>query len=106
MGRLVVRTSRLVRTIRFQSPVIRHLIDCIRSAVEELRPLEREIARVQRKLESWPGGRAENIKDLRKEQRTYNQRMQHLEHYTLGDGAVDRAALAARAPRPVEERAA
>ena len=33
-------------------------------------------------------------------------RMQHLEHYTLGDGAVDRAALAARAPRPVGERAA
>jgi len=33
-------------------------------------------------------------------------RMQHLEHYTLGDGAVDRAALDARARRPVEERAA
>ena len=31
-------------------------------------------------------------------------RMRHLEHYTLGDGAVDRAALEAR--RPVEERAA
>jgi hypothetical protein len=33
-------------------------------------------------------------------------RMRHLEHYTLGDGAVDRAALEARARRPVEERAA
>jgi hypothetical protein len=33
-------------------------------------------------------------------------RMQHLEHYTLGDGAVDRAAIEARARRPVEERVA
>ena len=33
-------------------------------------------------------------------------RMQHLEHYTLGDGAMDRAALDARARRPVEERVA
>ena len=33
-------------------------------------------------------------------------RMQHLEHYTLGDGAADRAALAARGSRAVEERAA
>jgi hypothetical protein len=33
-------------------------------------------------------------------------RMQHLEHYTLGDGAADRAALATRARRPMEERVA
>jgi RNA polymerase primary sigma factor len=79
LGRLAVRTSRLVRTVRFQSPVIRHLIECIRLAVEEQKPLEREIARVQRKLETWPGGRAENIKDLRKEQRGFMQRLQQLE---------------------------
>src|SRR5271157_2143026 len=62
LGRLIVRTSRLVRTVRFQSPVIRHLIDCVRGAVEELRPLEKEVARVQKKLETWPGARAEGIK--------------------------------------------
>lgn len=33
-------------------------------------------------------------------------RMNHLEHYTLGEGLVDRAALAARSPRPVKEHAA
>jgi hypothetical protein len=33
-------------------------------------------------------------------------RMKHLEHYTLGEGLVDRAALAARSPRPIEEHAA
>src|SRR5262249_28015199 len=79
LGRLVVKTSRLVRLIRFQTPVIRHLIDCIRAAVEEFKPLEREVARVQRKLETWPGGRAENIKDLRKEQRSYVQRLHDFE---------------------------
>ena len=33
-------------------------------------------------------------------------RMKHLEHYTLGEGLVDRGALAARSPRPIEEHAA
>ena len=79
LGRLIVRTSRLVRVIRFQSPVIRHLIDRVRGAVEELMPVEREVARVQRKLETWPGARAEGIRELRKEQRFYGQRLQQLE---------------------------
>jgi RNA polymerase primary sigma factor len=79
LGRLAVRTSRLVRAVRFQGPVIRHLIDCVRAGVEELKPVEREIARVQRKLETWPGGRSENLKELRKEQRTWAQRLQQLE---------------------------
>jgi RNA polymerase primary sigma factor len=34
LARLMVRVSRLVRAVRFQSPVIRHLIDRIRAAVE------------------------------------------------------------------------
>ena len=79
LGRLTVRTSRLVRLIKFQTPVIRHLIDRIREAVEELKPLEREIARVQKKLETWPGARAEGIKELRKEQRSLGQRLQQSE---------------------------
>jgi RNA polymerase primary sigma factor len=79
LGRLVARTSRLVRAIRFQSPVIRHLIERLRCAVEEFKPVEKEIARVQRKLETWFGPRADGVKDLRKEQRSYGQRMQQLE---------------------------
>src|SRR5205807_2357660 len=51
LARLVVRTSRLARTIKFQSPVIRHLIDRLREAVEELRPIESELSKLQRKLE-------------------------------------------------------
>ena len=47
LGRLVIRTSRLVRAVQFQSPVVRHLIDRLRNSVEELKPLEREVARIQ-----------------------------------------------------------
>jgi RNA polymerase primary sigma factor len=79
VGRLVVRTSRLMRGIRLQSPVIRHLIGRLRAAVEELRPVEKEIARVQKQLETWPGQRADGVKDLRKEQKSYGQKLQQLE---------------------------
>ena len=79
LGRLIVRTSQLVRVLRFQSPVIRHLIERLRASVEELKPLERDISRVQKKLETWPGARAEGIRDLRREQRGYGQQLQQLE---------------------------
>jgi RNA polymerase primary sigma factor len=79
LGRLVVRTSRIVRTIKFQSPIIRGLIERVRAAVEELKPIEKDIARVQRKLETWAGARAEGVKELRKEQRSFGQRLQQAE---------------------------
>jgi RNA polymerase primary sigma factor len=79
LGRLVIRTARLARTVRFQTPVIRHLIDRLRAAVEDLKPLESDLSKLQRKLETWPGARAEGIKELRKEQRGYSQKLQQLE---------------------------
>ena len=79
LGRLVVRTSRLVRRVRFQSPVIHHLIGKVRAAVEQLKPIERDVSRVQRKIETWPGARAEGIKELRKEQRSCALRLQQME---------------------------
>ena len=79
LARLVVKTSRLVRSVKFQSPVIHHLIDRVRHAVEQFRPVERDVTKLQRKLETWPGPRTEAIKDLRKEQRSYSQRLQQLE---------------------------
>src|SRR5437879_541821 len=84
MGRLMVRVGRQIRGIKFQSIVIRHLIDCIRCAVEDVKPVERELGRIQRKLELLPSmsagnARSNSFKDLRREQRTYIQRMQQLE---------------------------
>jgi RNA polymerase primary sigma factor len=88
LGRLVVRTSRLMRSVRLQSPVIRHLIDRVRAAVEEIKPVERETTRLQRRLETWPGARAEGVKELRKEQRSLTQRLQQLEEQ-FGAPAAD-----------------
>ena len=79
LGRLVIRTSRLMRAVKFQSPVVRHLIGRLRTSVEELKPLEREVTRIQKALESWAGGRTEGIKELRKEQRAHGQKLQQLE---------------------------
>jgi RNA polymerase primary sigma factor len=79
LGRLVVRTSRMCRAIRFQSTVIRHLIERLRAAVEEMKPIEADLSKVQRKLETWPGALAEGVKELRKEQKNHGQRLQQME---------------------------
>jgi RNA polymerase primary sigma factor len=93
LARLTVKTSRLVRTIRFQTPVIHHLIGRIEDAVDQFKPVERDIARVQKKLEVWPGARAEGIKELRKEQRVCGQRLQQLEEQYGASAAELRRSL-------------
>jgi RNA polymerase primary sigma factor len=65
--------------VRFQTPVVRHLIERVRHAVEQFRPIEREVAKLQHKLEVWPGPGTDAVRDLRKEQRTYSQKIQQLE---------------------------
>ena len=93
LARLMIKTSRLVRTVRFQSPVIRMLIDRVRAAVEEFKPVEKEIARVQRRLESWPSARNDGVKDLRKEQRSYGQKLQQIEEQVGASAAELRRTL-------------
>jgi RNA polymerase primary sigma factor len=82
-----VRVSRRMRTVRFQGPVLLHFAAQIRAAVEELTPVEREMARVQRRIETSPA-RAEGVKDLRKEQRGHQQRLQQIEE-RCGSTAVE-----------------
>jgi RNA polymerase primary sigma factor len=79
LARLTVRISRLVRSIPFSSPVQRKLVDCVRRAVEEFKPLEREIARVQRKSEEPGNSGTPGSRDVRKELRQFNQRLQQFE---------------------------
>jgi RNA polymerase primary sigma factor len=93
IGRLIVKTSRLMRTVRLQSPVIRHLIGRLREAVEELKPVEREIARVQRQIESWSALRVDGAKELRKQQKAYSQRLQQLEEDFGASGSELRRTL-------------
>jgi RNA polymerase primary sigma factor len=87
-GRTTVKVSRLVRGIKFNTTLIRQFIDCIRSAVDELKPLERDMARVQRKMEGPSGDRADVLKELRKEQRNFAQRVQQMEEQ-FGASATD-----------------
>ncbi len=78
LARSMVATSRIIRNIAFISPVRRALAGRLRRAVEELKPLEREIARIQRKLEE-PSHGGHPTRDLRKELRQAGQRIQQLE---------------------------
>jgi RNA polymerase primary sigma factor len=79
LARTTVKISRLIRSISF-SPLIQHkLIDQVHRAVEEFKPLEREIARIQRKLEEPTDGGQPSLRELRKEFRQYNLRTQQLE---------------------------
>ena len=84
-ARLLIKCSRAVRNAGFQSTAIRQFIDCVQNSVEQFRPLEREVARVQRKMESVPGLRGlpertgDDVKELKREQRGFSQRIQQLE---------------------------
>jgi RNA polymerase primary sigma factor len=88
-----VRVSRRIRTLRFQGTILRHFTAQIRAAVEELTPVEREMARVQRRIEISPA-RAEGIKELRREQRGYQQRLQQIEERCGSSAAELRRTLA------------
>ena len=78
LARTMVVISRLIRGIHFTSATRRSLARNLRNVVDELRPIEREIARMQRKLEvpvDATGGPAA----LRKELKQLSQRIQQLE---------------------------
>jgi RNA polymerase primary sigma factor len=75
IARSMVQISRIIRGIPFATLIRRSLAGRLRCAVDELKPLEREIARVQRKMEEAPNG----ARDLRKELRQSSQRIQQIE---------------------------
>jgi RNA polymerase primary sigma factor len=93
IGRLIVKSSRLMRTVRLQSPVIRHLIGRLNAAVEELKPVEKEIAKLQHQIESWAVQRADGAKELRKQQKAHQQRQQQLEEDFGASGSELRRTL-------------
>jgi RNA polymerase primary sigma factor len=81
LARNMVQISRIIRNIAFSTGIRRTLAGRLRCAVDELKPLEREIARIQRKLEepNHGGGHGHPSRDLRKELRQCSQRIQQLE---------------------------
>src|SRR5438046_3036982 len=70
------------------------------------RNLVRAIQELRAEIAALKQHEAEAVLSFDSTLQTLDARVKHLEHYTLGDGAGDRAALAARGPRPVEERTA
>ena len=79
LARSMVNVSRLIRGIHFSSATRRALAGRLRRAVEDLKPIEREIARIQRKLEAPQNGAHGGAAALRKELRQHSQRIAQLE---------------------------
>ena len=79
LARSMVAISRLIRGIHFSSSTRRALARNLRAIVEDLRPVEREIARFQRKLEAPANGAGGSAAAVRKELKQLSQRIQQLE---------------------------
>jgi RNA polymerase primary sigma factor len=88
LGRLAVQISRIACAIRFQNIAVRDLIGRLRAAVDEIKPVELQIARNQRAIEGVQSGSPEIVRELRRDQRQLAQTMQGLEA-KFGSPAVE-----------------
>lgn len=79
VARAIIRISQLFRAVELSSIMLRRLANRLRSAVEEFRALEREIARLQRQLEDRSAKGAAAAREVKKEARALNQRLLDLE---------------------------
>ncbi len=80
LGRQLVKISREIRQIPFSSLVIRRLANRVRTALDQIRPIEQDIIRTQRQAEEFETNpaMAENLKELRKELKALSTRLQGL----------------------------
>ena len=78
LARLAVAISRTACAIPLQQNAVKTLIACLRRAVDEGRPIEQQIARNHRAIEA-AGGKAEKLRELRREQRQLSEAMKDLE---------------------------
>ena len=78
-ARAMVQVSRIIRGIPFGTAIRRSLADRLRAAVDDLKPVEREISKIQRKMEEPHNGHNPPSRDLRKELRQCTQRVQQIE---------------------------
>ncbi|HSW50556.1 MAG TPA: RNA polymerase sigma factor RpoD [Bryobacteraceae bacterium] len=79
LRRALVKVSRTLRGIQFSPQYQFKLIELIAGAVEECRPAEREIARIQRKLEENAHAGPAALREIRKSLRQATHRLQQLE---------------------------
>ena len=85
VARQRILISKLIRTIEFTHVERKRLIEAIRQGVEEVRPLERETVKLEKRLES---GRSNGHKEQRKELRLLRVRLLQIEERT-GATAVE-----------------
>jgi len=71
-----IMISKLFRSIEFTHAERKRLIECIRQAAEEVRPIEREAQRLEKRLES---SRSNGTKELKKELRQVRDRLEEIE---------------------------
>jgi RNA polymerase primary sigma factor len=79
LGRLAVEISRIACAIRFQNSVLKALSIKLSKAVDEIRPVEQQLARIQRAIDSGSAISVDAMRELRREQRALFETMQHLE---------------------------
>jgi RNA polymerase primary sigma factor len=78
LSRLAVEISQKARGIPLRHSAVKSLIGALRSAVDEIRPVEQQIARNHRAIEA-AGPKAAALRDLRREQRQLAEAMKNLE---------------------------
>ena len=75
-----ILVSKLFRSIEFTHTERKRLIEKIRESVEEIKPVEREVNRLEKRLE---GSRSNgNSKDLKKELRQFKARLSEIEEHS------------------------
>ena len=80
LGRLIITMSRQIRAMQLSSAIYRHLANRLRAAVDQLAPLEKEIARLQRAIEEAAAQGSPAARELKKELKAATQKFTGLEH--------------------------
>ena len=78
LGRTIISTARMLRAVSFTSAIQHQFANELRRAVDEFKPLEREVARLQRVIEQLPGSQG-TTREPRKELKTVMNRITQLE---------------------------
>lgn len=78
VARLAVQISRIACAMPLQQAAVKSLIAALRRAVDEVRPIEQQLARKHREIEA-ASGKADKLRELRKEQRQLADSMKDLE---------------------------
>ncbi len=92
-ARILVRISRQIRLLPFTTRYVRFLGKAVKNLVEQLNPLEQEIARVQRQLETAGVAESSAGSGLRRELKALLQQIEMLEERSGGGASELRRTL-------------